>query len=86
MKLAGIIVFLVPILFILSIATIIGFIIYKLRYRTALSNQALIITGPNLGNPDKETNIFTDNEGRSLKIIRGGGYLLKMNQIATPVV
>jgi flotillin len=58
---------------------------YKFRYKTARSNQALIIAGPKLGDPEKETNIFTDNEGRSIKIIRGGGHLLKLHQTATPV-
>ncbi|WP_121616654.1 flotillin family protein [Virgibacillus halodenitrificans] len=85
MKLAGAIVILVPVLILIAVAALIGFITYKFRYRTAKSNQGLIITGPNLGDPEKEKNIFTDNEGRSLKIIRGGGHLLKMNQTATPV-
>lgn len=77
-----ILVFLVPVLFILAIVAAIGFVWYKFKYRTARSNQALIITGPKLG---KGQGIFTDEEGRSLKIIRGGGHLLKMNQTATPV-
>lgn len=57
----------------------------KIRYRTAKSNEALIITGPKLGDPQKDTNIFTDDEGRSMKIIRGGGYLLRRFQTSTPV-
>ncbi|KIL50858.1 flotillin family protein [Jeotgalibacillus campisalis] len=75
----------VPILVILAIAGVVVFIYYKIRYRTARSNQALIITGPKLGDTEKETNIFTDLEGRSMKIIRGGGHLLRMHQTATPV-
>lgn len=80
MKLAGITIFII-----LAVVALIGFALYKYKYKTATSNQALIITGPKLGNPEKETNIFTDDEGRSLKIIRGGGHLLKMNQTSTPV-
>ncbi|MBM7579369.1 flotillin family protein [Jeotgalibacillus terrae] len=75
----------IPILVVLAIAGIVVFVYYKIRYRTARSNQALIITGPKLGDSEKETNIFTDNEGRSMKIIRGGGHLLRMHQTATPV-
>ena len=55
------------------------------RYRTAKSNEALIITGPKLGDSEKETNIFSDSEGRSMKIIRGGGYRLRRFQTSTPV-
>ena len=76
---------LVPILILAVLGAAAWWIIMKLRYRTARSNQALIIAGPKLGNPEKETNIFTDEEGRSMKIIRGGGHLLKMHQTATPV-
>ncbi|TDL30844.1 flotillin family protein [Jeotgalibacillus sp. S-D1] len=75
----------IPILIVLAVVGIAVFIYYKIRYRTARSNQALIITGPKLGDPEKETNIFTDTEGRSMKIIRGGGHLLRMHQTATPV-
>lgn len=57
----------------------------RFRYRTAKSNEALIITGPKLGDPKKDTNIFTDDEGRSMKIIRGGGYRLRRFQTSTPV-
>ncbi|GAE35033.1 flotillin family protein [Halalkalibacter akibai] len=72
-------------LFVLLIVAVIGFIIFKKRYRTASSNQALIITGPKLGNPEEDTRIFFDENGRSLKIIRGGGIRLKMFQTCTPV-
>ncbi|MBM7603780.1 flotillin [Metabacillus crassostreae] len=75
----------IPILIIGAIAGIGYFFWVKIRYRTARSNQALIITGPKLGDPEKETNIFTDLEGRSMKIIRGGGYRLRRFQTSTPV-
>ncbi|WP_307189790.1 hypothetical protein [Geomicrobium sp. JCM 19037] len=52
---------------------LIGFIYVKRRYKTATSNEALIITGPNLGDPEKDNRIFQDDNGRSMKIIRGGG-------------
>lgn len=75
----------IPVLFIAAIWGIGYFFYVRLRYRTAKSNEALIITGPKLGDPEKETNIFTDSEGRSMKIIRGGGYLLRRFQTSTPV-
>ena len=34
---------------------------------------------------EKETNLFSDSEGRSMKIIRGGGYRLRRFQTSTPV-
>ncbi|PSL42924.1 flotillin [Salsuginibacillus halophilus] len=74
------------ILFVLLGALALGGIGYyffmKIRYRTASSNEALIITGPKLGEGD---NVFSDEDGRSLKIIRGGGHLLRRFQTATPV-
>ncbi len=79
------ILFILPFLVLLAIVAGGGFLTYKFRYRAAKSNQALIITGPKLGDPSKEQNIFTDEEGRAIKIIRGGGHLLKMNQTSTPV-
>ncbi|WP_085524332.1 flotillin family protein [Tuberibacillus sp. Marseille-P3662] len=63
----------------------IGFLIFKLRYKTASSNQALIITGPKLGQPEEDNRIFVDDNGRSMKIIRGGGIRLKMFQTSTPI-
>ncbi|MBU8907569.1 flotillin family protein [Desertibacillus haloalkaliphilus] len=76
---------LVILLFVLLIAGGVGFFIYKKRYKTASSNEALIITGPKLGNPDDDSRIFVDENGRSLKIVRGGGIRLKMFQTCTPV-
>lgn len=76
---------LIPILILAGIGGIVWYFYMKVRYRTAKSNQALIITGPNLGDKDKDPNIFSDNEGRSMKIIRGGGYKLKFFQNSTPV-
>ncbi|WLD93111.1 flotillin family protein [Alkalihalobacillus sp. AL-G] len=73
------------VLFILLIIGITTFIIFKLRYKTASSNEALIITGPKLGDPEKDNRIFEDGDGRSLKIIRGGGIRLKLFQTCTPV-
>ncbi|MFD1019314.1 flotillin family protein [Thalassobacillus hwangdonensis] len=67
------------------IGGIITFIIFRLRYKTASSNEALIVTGPKLGDPEQEKNVFEDDNGRSVKIIRGGGYRLRMFQTATPI-
>ncbi|MBB6448435.1 flotillin [Geomicrobium halophilum] len=73
------------ILFILLIVGVTGLMILKKRYKTASSNEALIITGPNLGNPEADNRIFHDENGRSMKIIRGGGIRLKLFQTSTPV-
>jgi flotillin len=67
-------------LFILIVGSGIAFFIYKRRYKTASSNQSLIITGPKLGDPKEDTRIFGDENGRSLKIVRGGGTRLKLFQ------
>ncbi|WP_101844170.1 flotillin family protein [Halobacillus sp. Marseille-P3879] len=61
------------------------YVIFRLRYKTASSNEALIVTGPKLGDPEQEKNVFEDDNGRSVKIIRGGGYRLRMFQTATPI-
>lgn len=71
--------------FLILVGSAIGFFIFKRRYKTASSNQALIITGPKLGDPNDDTRIFFDENGRSLKIIRGGGVRLKLFQTCTPV-
>ncbi|SEQ90668.1 flotillin [Virgibacillus subterraneus] len=77
------------ILAIIGVVAIIGgaiaFFIFRLRYKTASSNEALIVTGPKLGDPEQDTNVFQDENGRSVKIIRGGGYRLRMFQTATPI-
>ncbi|MFZ0475692.1 MAG: flotillin family protein, partial [Halobacillus sp.] len=77
------------ILIVLGVTVVIGgiiaFVIFRLRYKTASSNEALIVTGPKLGDPEQEKNVFEDENGRSVKIIRGGGYRLRMFQTATPI-
>ncbi len=77
--------FLFVLLIIAAIGGIVWFIYMKLRYKTVPSNMALIITGPKLGDPKKETNIFQDEQGRSMKVIRGGGHRLRLFQTQTPV-
>ncbi|MFZ3579769.1 flotillin family protein [Virgibacillus sp. DJP39] len=72
----------------LGLAAFIGigwFVYMKMKYKTVPSNVALIITGPKLGDPNKDTNVFQDDEGRYMKVIRGGGHRLKMFQTHTPV-
>ncbi|ANU11997.1 epidermal surface antigen [Planococcus antarcticus DSM 14505] len=85
MQSIGIITVIIALVIIAAIVGIGYFFWMKIRYRTAKSNEALIITGPKLGDPSKDTNIFNDDEGRSMKIIRGGGYLLRRFQTSTPV-
>jgi len=57
----------------------------KVRYKTVLSNEALIVTGRNLGDEEKESNIYKDDEGRYMKVIRGGGHKLRLFQTATRI-
>lgn len=61
------------------------FVYMKFKYKTVPSNVALIITGPKLGDPKTDTNVFQDDEGRYMKVIRGGGHRLRMFQTHTPV-
>ncbi|WP_072891669.1 flotillin family protein [Ornithinibacillus halophilus] len=82
---ALIFIILIALAVIVVIGGLITLIIFRLRYKTASSNEALIVTGPNLGDPEKERNVFQDENGRSVKIIRGGGYRLRMFQTATPI-
>jgi flotillin len=81
----GVLIILIPVLIIAALVGIGYFFWVRYRYRTAKSNEALVITGPKLGDPEKESNIFSDQEGRSMKIIRGGGYQLRRFQTSTPV-
>lgn len=61
------------------------YLFMKARYRTVPSNEALIITGPNLGDEKKESNIYRDDQGRYMKVTRGGGHRLKLFQTGTRV-
>lgn len=61
------------------------YLFMKARYRTVPSNEALIVTGPNLGDEEKESNIYKDDQGRYMKVIRGGGHRLKLFQTGTRV-
>src|SRR5690625_5581376 len=61
------------------------YVYMELRYRTAPTNEALIVTGPNLGDEKKEKNIYRDDQGRYMKVIRGGGHRLRMFQTGTKV-
>lgn len=72
------------ILIVIAIIAAIGYVIYwvwtKARYKTASTNKALVITGPNL-KPDKGlNNVFTDKEGRKIKVVRGGGSYIRRFQ------
>lgn len=73
---------------VLLVAVIVGIGVLlwmRTRYRTVPSNEALVITGPKLGDEKKEKNIHRDAEGRYMKIVRGGGHRLRMFQTATRV-
>lgn len=86
MNVAAIIIGIVVGLLILAAIGGIGWYIFmKARYRTVPSNEALIITGPNLGDPEKEPNVYQDDQGKYLKVIKGGGHRLGMFQTATRI-
>lgn len=74
---------------VMALALIVGggvaFYIFKFRYKTVTSDRALIITGPNLNKSKDKSGIFEDANGRSMRIIRGGGVRLRMFQTSTPV-
>ncbi len=84
-KLTGTLIAVIAIILIAIIAAVGWYIFMKARYRTVPSNEALIVTGPNLGDEAKETNIYKDDQGRYMKVIRGGGHRLKMFQTGTKV-
>lgn len=67
------------------VASIVWYFYMKVRYKTVPSNEALIVTGTKLGDETKETNIYKDDQGRYMKVIRGGGHRLKMFQTGTKV-
>lgn len=82
--LGGIVFLIVAIIFTI-IGSVVWFIYMKIRYKTVSSNEALIVTGPKLGDPERDPSIFKDNEGRYMKIIRGGGHRLKLFQSSEKV-
>lgn len=76
---------LIPLLIIAGIGYLIWYLYMKARYKTVAPNEAIIITGPNVGNADKEENVYKDNEGRYMRIIRGSGYRMRMFQSSNKV-
>lgn len=71
---------LLPILAIGAVAWVLWYFYMKVRFKTISSNEAGIVTGTNLGNEKTEKNIIKDENGRYMKIIRGGGHRLRMFQ------
>lgn len=71
---------LVALLVLAAIGGIVWYFYMKVRYKTVKPNQALIITGPKLGDPKKDPSIYQDASGRYLKVVRGGGHRLRMFQ------
>lgn len=59
-----------------------SFYVYKFRHKTIKGNQILVITGPNLKD---EGDVYKDENGRSIKIKRGGGVRLRMFQTASRI-
>lgn len=84
MKVVGVLITLIPILIVVGAILAGGAFYYRLRFKIAKSNQAYIISGGSLGK-EGDPNLYTDGEGRALKIVRGGGHFLKWNQTATKV-
>ncbi|SDK71109.1 flotillin family protein [Lacicoccus qingdaonensis] len=84
-EITGTLLVIIAIVAVLIIGAIGWYLFMKARYRTVPSNEALIVTGPNLGDETKETNIYKDDQGRYMKVIRGGGHRLKLFQTGTRV-
>lgn len=84
-EITGTLLIVVAIIALIIIGAIGWYLFMKARYRTVPSNEALIVTGPNLGDDTKETNIYKDDQGRYMKVIRGGGHRLKLFQTGTKV-
>src|SRR5690625_2668354 len=84
-EVTGTLLIIIAIVALLLIAAVGWYLFMKARYRTVPSNEALIVTGPNLGDETKETNIYKDDQGRYMKVIRGGGHRLKLFQTGTRV-
>ncbi|SHF03566.1 flotillin [Seinonella peptonophila] len=57
---------------IIVVVLIVGYIWFWMRYRTVGADEAMIITGNYLG----RKNVFADESGRKIKIIRGGGSFI----------
>jgi len=84
-EVTGTLLIIIAIFAVLIIGAVGWYLFMKARYRTVPSNEALIVTGPNLGDETKETNIYKDDQGRYMKVIRGGGHRLKLFQTGTRV-
>lgn len=84
-EITGTLLAIIAVIAVLIIAAVGWYLFMKARYRTVPSNEALIVTGPNLGDETKETNIYKDDQGRYMKVIRGGGHRLKLFQTGTRV-
>lgn len=56
-----------------------GYFVYrKARFKTVKADQAMLITGAGVGKAG-EPGVFTEG-GRAVKVVRGGGHLVKMFQ------
>lgn len=61
------------------------FYVVKFRTKRATPNQALLITGRNLGDPAKDPTIVKNEKGNYVKIVRGGNVRLKFQQYADKI-
>lgn len=72
------------VLAVLVVLGIVGVLVWfgymKIKYKTVPSNEALIVTGHNIGDSDKDPGVYQDSEGRHMKVVRGGGHRLKLFQ------
>ncbi|WP_232696768.1 flotillin family protein [Brevibacillus daliensis] len=64
-------IFLVPIIAVAAVFIIVG-IAFWARYKTVGADEAMIVTGSFLGTK----NVLTDESGRKMKIVRGGGAFI----------
>lgn len=63
------------------------YFLYVVRFRTkkATPNQALLVTGKNLGEKDGDTTVVKNEKGNYVKIVRGGVVRLKFQQYAEKI-
>lgn len=82
----GILAVILPIVFILVFfGALYGFYVIKFRTKTATPNQALLVTGRNLGEVDKDPTVVKNSKGNYVKVVRGGVVRLKFQQFADKI-
>lgn len=82
----GVLAVIIPLIVIVAIAGGLWFFyIIKFRTKTATPNQALLVTGRNLGDPNNDSTVVKNAKGNYVKIVRGGVVRLKFQQFAEKI-